>query len=302
MVCVGDETPNWSAASNEAVGTTTEAEIHDGMVWIPPGNVRLGQTGVTEPVHDFHVEGFFIDVYEVTNAQYREFIDAGGYETEAHWDSVGWLWKMANNITLPLHWDEVAHHGGGIPGNETFPVTGVSWYEADAYCRWAGKRLPTEAEWEKAAKGGCEMHGDFGQCDDDDTPSYPCGEAICGREANYWNSGDPYDRRGYSTPVGYYNGSNRGGYQTMEYVSPYGLYDACGNAWEWCGARYVANSGAPIEGSEDPPLTSDENLRGLRGGSWFHYFSKVALRSAYRATRPPHKRFSYYGFRCAMTD
>jgi formylglycine-generating enzyme required for sulfatase activity len=238
------------------------------MVWIPPGNVRLGQTGIAGPVNDFYVAGFYIDIYEVSNAKYKAFIDAGGYTTEAYWNPVGWAWRVANSLTLPEGWNSETIHGGGIAGHEQFPVNGVSWFEADAYCRWAGKRLPTEAEWEKAAKGGCETHGDSEQCDGLDTPTYSWGEGITGPRANYIQSGDPYENNnGFTTPVGYYDGSNYGGYQTINSPSPYGLYDVSGNVWEWCSTRYADYPYNPNDGRENPPESYDELGRVLRGGS-----------------------------------
>ncbi|MCK4412022.1 MAG: formylglycine-generating enzyme family protein [Candidatus Eisenbacteria sp.] len=268
------------------------------MVWIPAGNVRMGQTGIAEPVHDFYVEGFYIDVREVSNEEYEEFIDAGGYTTEAWWNPVGWAWKVTANITLPNGWNEDARHGGGIPGNENFPVNGVSWWEADAYCRWAGKRLPTEAEWEKVAKGGCETHGDPGQCDVSDTPTYPWGEGISGLRANYYQSGDPYDNN--STPVGYYDGSNHGGYQTIDSPSPYGLYDVAGNLWEWGSTKYASYPYNPNDGRENLPATFNECCRMLRGGSWQD--GTDYMRCAYRLSHMPDGRNSTFGFRCARTD
>ena len=268
----------------------------EGMVWIPPGNVRMGQTGIAY-VHDIYVEGFYIDVQEVSNRAYKEFIDAGGYQAESLWNPVGWAWRVANNITHPSCWNDPSYHGGGIPGNEDFPVLGVSWWEADAHCRWAGKRLPTEAEWEKAAKGGCETHGDPGQCDDSDTPSYPWGEAISGPRANYSGSGDPYESNGHSTPVGYYDGSSHEGYQTQDSPSPYGLYDVAGNVWEWCSTKYANYPYNPDDGREDPPPIYDECCRVLRGGSWDN--APADLRCAFRGYQYPHSQEGNFGFRCA---
>jgi formylglycine-generating enzyme required for sulfatase activity len=272
------------------------------MVWIPPGNVRLGQTGIAEPVNDFNVAGFYIDRYEVSNVEYKAFIDGGGYTNPAYWSSVGWAWRVANSITLPALWNEPTYHGGGIAGNEQFPVNGVSWFEADAYCRWAGGRLPTEAEWEKAAKGGCETHGDPGQCDASDTPTYPWGEGISGPQANYYHSGDPYENNGWTTPVGYYDGSNHGGYQTMNSLSPYGLYDVAGNVWEWCSTNYEAYPYNPNDGRESPPVSVSECCRVLRGGAWYYYGTD--LRSATRDYYYPYGRDIYgggVGFRCVRT-
>jgi formylglycine-generating enzyme required for sulfatase activity len=273
-----------------------------GMVWIPAGNVRLGQTGVAEPVNDFYVEGFWIDVLEVSNAKYKTFIDAGGYHTEAYWNPVGWAWRVANGITLPANWTSDDYHGGGIAGNEQFPVNGVSWWEADAYCRWAGGRLPTEAEWEKAAKGGCETHGDPGQCDDLDTPSYPWGEGITGPRANYSGSGDPYEDNEWTTPVGYYDGSNQGGYQTLFSPSPYGLYDVAGNLYEWCSTKYTDYPYNPADNRENPPASYSECCRVLRGGSCVSDYPDIRLRCASRYYNPPHGRADGLGFRCARTE
>jgi formylglycine-generating enzyme required for sulfatase activity len=275
-----------------------------GMIWIPPGNVQLGQVGIAEPVNDFYVDGFYMDRYEVSNAKYKAFIDAGGYTTEAYWNPVGWAWRASNSITLPEYWNDPAYHGGGIAGNEQFPVYGVSWFEADAYCRWAGGRLPTEAEWEKAAKGGCETHGDPGQCDASDTPTYPWGEGLSGPQANYYSSGDPYENNGWTTPVGYYDGSNHGGYQTVNSPSPYGLYDVAGNAWEWCSTKYEAYPYNPNDGRESPPGSYSECCRVLRGGSWSDHGQYGSfLQCAYRHHNGtyPYVRNYYIGFRCVRT-
>jgi formylglycine-generating enzyme required for sulfatase activity len=271
------------------------------MVWIPPGNVRLGQTGIAEPVNDFYVAGFYIDIYEVSNAKYKTFIDAGGYTTEAYWNPVGWAWRVANSITVPLNWNDAGYHGGGIADMGQFPVNGVSWFEADAYCRWAGKRLPTEAEWEKAAKGGCETHGDPGQCDASDTWTYPWGEGLTGPQANYDESGDPYESNGGTTPVGYYDGSNHGGYQTINSPSPYGLYDVAGNVDEWCSTLFADYPYAPNDGRENPPVSSNGCCRVLRGGSFIGGYGDYNLRCANRDFNYPYFRSLLIGFRCVRT-
>ena len=276
-----------------------------GMVRIPAGNVRLGQAVYVEPVNDVYVEGFYIDRCEVSNADYKAFLDAGGYTTAAYWNPVGWAWRVANSITLPAYWNDPANHGGGIGGNEQFPVNGVSWWEADAYCRWAGGRLPTEAEWEKAAKGGCETHGDPGRCDASDTPSFPWGEYFFGPRINYWDSGDPYDNDGRTTPVGYYDGGNHGGYQTIDSPSPYGLYDVVGNVMEWCSTAWADYPYDPSDGRENPPMSDSACCRVRRGGSWgsrYGITSGPDLDCAYRLYADPDSRDLDTGFCCARTD
>ena len=278
-----------------------------GMVWIPPGDVRLGQVGIpnsnAEPVNDFYVGGFYIDIYEASNAEYKTFIDAGGYTTEAYWNPVGWAWRVADSITLPAYWNDPAYHGGGIAGNEHFPVIGVSWWEADAYCRWVGGRLPTEAEWEKAAKGGCETHGDPGTCDASDTPTYPWGEGLTGSRANYLGSGDPYEYNGWTTPVGYYDGTDHGGtYQTINSPSPYGLHDVAGNVWEWCSTKFAGYPYDPNDGREDPPAGDSECCRVYRGASYNDGTNGYCLCSALRYSYYPTDRNFSIGFRCARSE
>jgi formylglycine-generating enzyme required for sulfatase activity len=229
------------------------------------------------------------------------FIDAGGYTNPEYWNPVGWNYRVANGITLPEFWDRAIYHGGGIAGYEQFPVMGVTWWEADASCRWAGGRLPTEAEWEKAAKGGCETHGDAGQCDASDTPTYPWGEEITGPLASYLGSGDPYEGNGYTTPVGYYDGTDHDGYQTIDSPSPYGLYDVAGNVYEWCSTKSEAYPYDPNDGRESPPVSYSECCRVLRGGSYYYSSYAYYLRCAYRFSDYPNYRNSNVGFRCART-
>ncbi len=138
----------------------------------------------------------------MTNRNYRAFIEAGGYLDldRAYWSLEGRLWKAKNSIRYPKYWNDSQWN------KPDHPVVGVSYYEAEAYAKWAGKRLPTEQEWEKAARG-------------EDGREYPWGEDFDKSTGNSKES-----RIGHTTPVNQYpNG-----------MSPYGCYDMAGNVWEWC--------------------------------------------------------------------
>jgi formylglycine-generating enzyme required for sulfatase activity/phosphodiesterase/alkaline phosphatase D-like protein len=303
-VKVLDEVPNSSAESNQAAATTAPV----GLAWIPGGEVRLGQDGIVNaPTNDAVVDTFYISLTEVTTAQYKAFMDAAGYTTEALWDAVGWTWKNANTITAPAGWytggspisSDYLHNNPNLGGG-TYPVQGVSWWEARAYARWAGLRLPTEAEWEMAAKGGCEVWGLRGSCDPQDTPTYPWGEGISGSRANYLLSDDPYEYDGRTSPVGFFDGLIHGGFITVASPSPYGCYDNAGNLGEWCHTKYAWYPYSALDGREALPATYNENGRVVRGGSWNSAdVDPRQFRCAARDSRLPDARLPEVGFRCA---
>ena len=159
-----------------------QTSVNDGygdFLLIPSGELQMGDNfneGAPheKPVHNVYLDAYFIGKYQVTNGEYKRFIDDNGYTSEKYWSAGG----FGNCGDLPLYWDNDTYRGGGISGNERFPVIGVSWYEANAYCKWlsskTGKnyRLPTEAEWEKAARGT-------------DQRRYPWVDSLDGSYANY---------------------------------------------------------------------------------------------------------------------
>ena len=239
------------------------------MVLIPAGEFLMGGAddeahSNEQPVHPVYVDTFYMDRYLVTNAQYKVFVDANPQ------------WRK-DLIPRDYCDGDYLHswNGGSYPdGKGNHPVTGVSWYAAMAYARRVGKRLPTEAEWEKAARGGL-----VGM-------KYPWGNTIDANMANYEeNIGD-------TTPVDRYM-PNR-----------YGLYDMSGNVDEWCFDAYdetfYANSPHrnPVAGGQvGNNFTSVELNRVLRGGSWL--LSARTLRVAARGINTPPYAGNLIGFRCA---
>ena len=184
------------------------------------------------------MSAYRIGRYPVTVAEYREFIEHDGYEDEEHWAGGGF-----GQFEEPDGWQEQLQH----PNR---PVVGVSWYEAAAYAAWAKCRLPTEAEWERAARGGS-----------DDGRKYPWGDAAPDPTRMNYATGDPDDYQTGSptsaspTPVGIYPLG----------LSPEGVADMAGNVWEWCADWFGNYASDPVE---DPTGPSEGNGRVLRGGSW----------------------------------
>ena len=191
----------------------TLEHLQDGsiMVLVPAGPFLMGLPDKDflaepheKPERQVMLSAFWIDMYPVTNVRFGRFLQAGGYEEPRWWTSEGWQWKCRESIRQPAMWAEA-----GWDGPEQ-PVAGVSWYEADAYARWTGRRLPTDAEWEKAARGVDGRHYPWG----DDWPTHHL--------ANF------NEAVGRTTPVGLYPAG----------VSPYGCHDMSGNVNNWTSDWY----------------------------------------------------------------
>jgi len=238
------------------------------MVRVPAGEFWMGtapdeaETAPDEqPRHRVTLDGFALDAREVSRACFAAFLEAGGYDEPRRWTSEGSAWRARTGARAPAVWDEASF------ATPELPVVGVSWFEADAYCRWRGGRLPTEAEWEKAARGP-------------DGRRFPWGEEWSAERANGAAA------VGRLTPVGAYPAG----------VSPYGAHDMAGNVWEWVrdwyGKRYYAES--PPSDPAGPPAGES---RVIRGGAW--NFPPRHLRTAARTHLPPETRLRYLGFRCA---
>ena len=242
------------------------------MVRIPAGEFQMGSNEITEaiPRHTVYLDEFYIDPYEVTNAQFKAFIDAN---PEWRKDNIPSEYHNGNYLK---HWD----------GNDyanwqaNHPVVYVSWYAAMAYAKWVGKRLPTEAEWERAARGGVAHK------------RYVWGNSRDPGRANYGYYGK------HTRPVGSYlpNG--------------YGLHDMGGNVWELCLDQYDKNfyrhspKENPVAGVSDiealmEDFTGVQTLRVSRGGSWNTRNSPA--QTASRGNDKPTNTNSWLGFRCAKS-
>ncbi len=262
----------YTVEAPEPDASDPETDISN-MELIPAGEFRMGSNegGDEKPVHSVYVDAFYMDKYEVTNAEYAEFLNAKGKHTDA-----GQTWLAVGHERARIEYVNSAYRSKA--GYEKHPVVMVSWYGAMAYAEWVGKRLPTEAEWEKAARGGLSGL------------KYPWGNGIDSTKANYNNHvGDTTVVRKYAA-----NG--------------YGLYDMSGNVWEWCLDEYnpgfyaISPSQNPLSGANSIKWVLDNytgvNIsRVLRGGAWFSIADNV--RVAYRTYYTPSFTLNLLGFRCA---
>ena len=220
------------------------------MVAIPAGEFIMGSDrGIERPPHKVFVEAFEIDKFEVTNEQFARFVEETGYVTDAE--------KAGDSMT----WRTYAE------GKPKHPVVKVSWNDAVAFCKWAGKRLPTEAEWEKAARGT-------------DGRIYPWGNEWDPAKANTKESG----YRG-TTIVGSF----------PDGASPYGVMDMAGNVAEWTSDWFKAYPGYP--GGDSEAQYFGEKYRVIRGGGWFS--DKDQVRTTARSCSSVTLANDDVGFRCA---
>ena len=224
------------------------------MVHVPAGEFLMGSPpgegpDYERPQHTVYVSEFWIDKTEVTNAQYRKCVETGTCRAPTTCD-----------------WGEPTYSDSSKADH---PVVCVSWQDAKAYCEWTGKRLPMEAEWEKAARGT-------------DGRKYPWGNSFDGNRGNFDGAADSYK---YTAPVGSY----------PESASPYGVLDMAGNVWEWCQDWYDEEYYASSP-QHDPQGPSSGMYRVVRGGSWGDV--EASVRAAFRFRNFPGNRLADFGFRC----
>ncbi|PHS09129.1 MAG: hypothetical protein COA78_12215 [Blastopirellula sp.] len=255
--------------------------LDESMTIVPDGDLLIGLDSKSENQEDISasgqlvsVEGLYLDRYQVTNEQYQAFVEGGGYEEMALWDPEIWPAVLdfvdINGNAGPRYWRD----GKFNPGEANLPVVGVCWYEAAAYARWVGKRLPTDPEWVKAGSWPVPLP--------DANPiqrKYPWGNSMNQANANLWGCGP-----GTLVPVDQFEGG----------VSVGGAYQLIGNAWEWTSSRFGAWQ------SPDKQLVLDNSIRSLRGGAFDTYFDHQAIcdhQSGDNAVARKHN----IGFRCAVS-
>ena len=232
------------------------------------------------PAHVVDLPAFRIDAAPVTNGAYAGFVADGGYDEPRWWTDEGWAWRQKADLRAPEFWGDGSRVRFGwtedLPSDE--PVQHVCWFEADAYARWAGKRLPTEAEWEKAASWGPDA-------------------ALSERSKRQWpwGSAEPtpalanLDGRHFRpAPVGAYPAG----------VSAYGCHQMIGDVWEWTSSDFEPYPGfATFPYREYSEVFFGSGYKVLRGGSWAT--SALALRTTFRNWDHAIRRQIFAGFRCA---
>ncbi len=253
------------------------------MVEVPAGPFLMGSSDDDadardweKPQHELTLETYWIGKTEVTNAQFRPFVEGDGYSNPAYWTETGWEWRKRYRITQPAHWDD-NEWSEGEWNSDAQPVFSISWYEAVAYTRWLSAqlghpyRLPTEAEWEKAARGT-------------DGRIYPWGDEFDRGRTNIANVMDT------TIPVGSY----------PEGASPYGVLDMAGNVSEWTATKHDDGFKPypyAVEDEWSERYLAGVDRRVVRGGAWFNGYEYA--RAMDRHDMRPLDQHSDYGLRLA---
>lgn len=336
IICCSGNIPQRSAVTTDTMHIIPGEFSHAGMVFIPAGEFMMGAAddeGRTDeyPQHKVKLDGFWMDETEVTNAQFKKFVNATGYITTAEiapdWEemkkqlppgtpkpadsllvaaslvftapdhnvslddaSQWWAWKKGAD------WKHPQGMGSDITGKDDYPVVHVSWYDAAAYCKWAGKRLPTEAEWEFAARGGKQNE------------KYPWGNEDIGSgkpKANTWQGNFPIqnlkkDHFERLAPVRSFSPND------------YDLYDMAGNVWEWCSdwydETYYQSIGTQLSINPTGPLQPNDTMEPgvpkkiVRGGSFLCNASYCkGYRVSARMKTSPDTGLEHTGFRCVSS-
>jgi formylglycine-generating enzyme required for sulfatase activity len=254
------------------------------LVYVAAGAFRMGDNfgdgeSRERPAHVVELDAYYIGKYEVTNLLWRTFRDDSGYDDPKFWPGG----KPVPKDQIP-YWTQANNHGGGTADSDNYPVIGVNWDAATAFCNWISAktakkyRLPTEAEWEKAARGA-------------DQRRYPWGNSIDPTYANFVGT-QTFDT---VRPVGFYDGSRRDKLDAHSNASPYGAFDMAGNVMEWCQDWYSRDYYAvsPRRNPQGPPSGA---YRVVRGGSFF--IDPFDLRSYGRsAAWPSFQAHRMIGFR-----
>jgi formylglycine-generating enzyme required for sulfatase activity len=233
------------------------------MGFVIDNDKSLGDTD-EEPVHEVFLDTFWIDKFEVTSEAFSEFLNAHPEESPRYIE-------LGSAVTI----EKINGRYQPRPGLERRPANRISWYGADAFCRWQGKRLPTEAEWEKAARGTDER-------------MFPWG--------NQWPANDRVTFRRKFKKLGF---------DVMEPVdgmssgrSPYGVHQMAGNVWEWVADWYADDyyERSPVKNPQGPETGIS---KGIRGGNW--YYKAYYMRTTYRFNERPEVFKVWQGFRCAQS-
>jgi iron(II)-dependent oxidoreductase len=262
----------------------THRALADGMAIVPAGEVMLGESEEVAPDGRYSdeevernrlsrvaVEDYFLDRYPVTNRQFYQFVASGGYEQLSLWEPS--ILAAVLGAPGPRFWRD-----GRYPrGADDYPVVGISWYEAAAYARWAGKRLPSDAEWVKASSWPVPVATGIWQ-----QRKYPWGNAMERSRANLWGAGP-----GGTVPVD----------EFRDGVSAGGVYQLIGNVWEWTTGDFGYDDlDGPLLG--DP--SSSAVMKSIHGGSFDTYFDAQAT-CQFRSGEHPLGRKHNIGFRCALS-